>query len=115
MLAVDQGGQDADLAARIVTLDVGCRIFFGVPVLLRHPQHRIEIQTVVDHFGQDEIGRSVQNAVKCVDLVGGQTLRERTQDGDTAAHAGLKQEIDVVVFGDLQQDVTFCRDQFLIG
>ena len=113
--AVNERSKDADLAARVVAFHVGGRIFFGVAVLLRYAQDRIERQALVDHLGQDEICRAVQDAVDLVDLVGGKALRQRAQDRDAAAHARLAQEVDVVLLSDLQQHVALGRDQFLVG
>ena len=59
MSAVRKGSENTDLSARVVTLDVGCRVLFGIAQLLRGFQRRIKRLALINHFSQNEIGCSV--------------------------------------------------------
>ncbi len=77
-----QGG----LVGRIHALDVEGGVGFGIAQALRLLQHHIEVQALVTHFGQDEVGRAVDDARHPLDGVGGQAFAQRLDDGDTTGH-----------------------------
>ena len=67
------------------------------------------------HLGEDKVGGAVEDALDVVDLVGAQTLVQRPDDGDAAADACLKQQLDPVFVGQLKQLGALLGDQLLVG
>lgn len=67
------------------------------------------------HLGEDKVGGAVEDALDVVDLVGAQALVQRPDDGDAAADACLKQQLDPVFVGQLQQLGALLGDQLLVG
>ena len=115
MLTEGQGGQNADLAAGIVALDVGGRILLGVAVDLRLTQRVLEGDAVVDHLGQDVVGGAVEDAADLVELVGSEALEHRADDRDAAADGRLEHVVDAMFLGDLEQLVSLRRDELFVG
>ena len=113
--AEGEGGEDADLAAGVVPLDVGGGIAFRVAELLRHFERLVKSHLVVDHFGQDKVGCPVEDAGDLADLIGGQALVHGADDGDAAPDARLKKEIDVVLPRDVQKLGALRGDKLLVG
>ena len=114
-MAEGQVCQNADLASGVDALHIGGGIRLGVALGLGLPQGVGKEGAGTDHAGQDIIGSTVQNAVHLVDTVGGHTLGQGVQDGDAAAHAGLKQVVDVFLLRQCQQLTAMLRHQLLVG
>ena len=110
-----QGGQDADLPAGVVALNVGGGVLLGVAVGLSLPQSVVKAQPRPDHTGEDIVGRTVEDTGDLLDLVGGQALVQGADDGDAAAHTGLKQIADPLLLGQPQQLAAVLRHQLLVG
>ncbi len=55
----------------INAFDIESGVGFGVTELLRLMQHRIERMPFIAHFGQNEIGRTVNNAGNPLNTIGG--------------------------------------------
>ena len=114
LVAVGEVGKDADLAAGIVTLNVGGRVLLGVAVDLRLTQRVLEGDAVVDHLGQDVVGGAVQNAADLVEFIGCEALEHRADDRDAAADGRLEHIVDAVLLRDFQQLVALRRDQLFV-
>ena len=84
MTAKCQGGKDADFAAGVVPFDIGGGILLGIAVFLGLLQRRSKAQPRPDHAGEDIVGGAVEDAADLGDLIGGQALIQRADDGDTA-------------------------------
>ena len=56
------GGEDADLPAGVVPLDVGGGVPLGVALLLGLLQGRVEGQSRPDHPGEDIVGGAVERS-----------------------------------------------------
>ena len=115
MLAAGQSGQDADLAAGVVTVHVGGGVLLGIAVVLGLLQGLLKGQASADHPGEDIVGGAVEDAGDLLHLVGSQAVGQGAQDGDTAAHAGLKEIADSVGLGQLQQLIAVGGHQLLVG
>ena len=113
--AVGQGSQDADFAAGVDAIDVGGGVALSVAERLRLLQRLGEGAVFAAHLGEDEVGGAVEDALDVVDLVGAQALVQRPDDGDAAADARLKQQLDPVFAGQLQQFGALLGDQLLVG
>jgi hypothetical protein len=70
--------------------DVEGRVGLGVAQALRLFQHHVEVQPLVAHLGQDEVGGAVDDAGDPLDAVGRQALAQRLDDRDAAGHGGLE-------------------------
>ena len=110
LVAVSEVGQNADLA-----LDVGSRVLLGIAVELCLLERIRKGNTVVDHLGEDVVGRAVQDAADFVKLVGSQALQHRADDRNAAADRGLEHVVYAVLLGNLEQLLTLGSNQLLVG
>ena len=115
LIAVSEVGQNADLAAGVVTLDVSGRILLGIAVELCLLERIRKGNAVVDHLGENVVGRAVQNAADFVKLVGSQALQHRTDDRNAAADGCLEHVVYAVLLGNLEQLLTLGSNQLLVG
>ena len=69
----------------------------------------------MDHLGQNEIRRTVQNTRDFNNVVGCQALADRADDRDAAAHTGLKEEVHVLFLRYLQKLRALRCHQLLVG
>ncbi|EWS65311.1 hypothetical protein Y695_01444 [Hydrogenophaga sp. T4] len=83
---------ERDLVRRIHPLDVEGRVGLGVAQALRLLEHDVEVQPLVAHLGQDEVGRAVDDAGDPLDAVGGEALAQRLDDGNATGHGRLKRD-----------------------
>lgn len=113
MLAIAKGSQNADLAAGVMAFNIGRRVFFCISKLLRQFERLVKGHVFVDHFGQNKVGRSVENPCDLFNAVGGQTQVQRLNDRDAAANTGFKKEVDVVFFSSCQKLGSLCRNPAL--
>ena len=65
-------------------------IGLGVAQCLRLLERHGEVQPLVAHFAQDEVGGAVDDAGNPLDAVGGQAFAQRLDDRNAAGHGGLK-------------------------
>ena len=107
--------QDADLVLRVpaVNVEVGRR--FGVALLLRILQHRVEIRAFEFHPGEDVIAGAVDDAVKRVDAVADKTFAQRFDDRNAAANAGFVVKIRAVFFRRGEKFLAVRGKQGLVG
>ena len=110
-----EGGQDADLAAGVDALDVRGRVLLGVAVVLGDLQSFLEGEVLIDHLGEDEVRRAVQDAVDGLDFVAGQAEDEGSDERDAAADTGLEHVVDVVLLRDGEEFGTASGHELLVG
>ena len=114
-LAPCQIRQNADLAARVNPLHIGGGVCLGIALGLSFLQSLLKGDAALDHAGQDIVGGSVQDAYDLFDLVACQALVQGTQKRNGAADTGLKQVVDILLFGDGQQFLAVSCNQLLVG
>ena len=85
--------QDRGLGSRVVALEVGARVGFGVSEALGVGERLSQRPPVLGHASQDVVRRPVHDAHEPQDAVAGEVLAERPDQGDAATHRGLVQEI----------------------
>ena len=115
MLAEREGGEDTDLAACVMTLDVRLGIAFRIAQLLCELERFIKAHTLMDHLGEDEVSGAVEDARDLADVVRDQTLVDRTDDRDAAADSRLKHEVGVLLGRNRQQLRAVGGDQLFVG
>ena len=98
-----------------MTLDISGRVLLGIAVELCLLERIRKGNAVVDHLGENVVGRAVQNAADFVKLVGSQALQHRTDDRNAAADGGLEHIVYAVLLGNLEQLLTLGSNQFLVG
>ena len=91
-----------DLVRGIDAFDIEGRIGFGIAQALRLLQHGVEIQALVAHFGQDEIGGAVDDAGNPLDAVGRQAFAQRLDDRDAAGNRRLERHHHALVLRGLE-------------
>ena len=114
LFSVREGCQDRNLTAGVISFDIRRRILLRIAKLLRLFQYILKIGSLVCHFRKDKVRRSIEDPVDLLDLIGRNALVQWPYDRDAAAHARLKEEIDLFVFCDLDQLGAVCRHQFLV-
>ena len=115
MTAEGDGGENTDLPAGVVSFHVGGGVLFCITVLLGLFQRGLKGEARAYHAGEDIICRAVQDSADLCELVGGQALREGTQNRDAAAHARLKQIAHAHLRRQLDELVPALGHQLLIG
>jgi hypothetical protein len=88
--AEGDGAHQRGLVRGVHAFDVEGRVGLGIAQALRLLQHHVEVQALVAHLGQDEVGGAVDDAGDPLDAVGRQALAQRLDDGDAAGHRGLE-------------------------
>ena len=81
------------------SLNIECRIGFGIAQLLRFHQHVRELALLFRHLGENEIPGTVNDACQPIDLVRRQTLAQRLNNGDAACHTTLEGQRDGILLG----------------
>ena len=114
-MAEGQIRQDAGLAPGVDAGHIRRGVRLGVALFLGGLQGGPEGLTVLRHLGQDIVGGSVEDAVDLLDLVGPQAVHQGVQQGDAAAHAGLKEVLHIVRLRQLQKLPAPLRHQLLVG
>src|SRR5476649_1508491 len=113
--AEGDGRHDGGLVRGVDALDVEGRIGFRVTQLLRLFQRRVEVQALVAHLGQDEIGGAVDDPGQPLDAVGRQALAQRLDDGDAAGHRRLEGHHHALFLGGGEDLVAMHGQQRLVG
>jgi len=72
------------------TVDIQCRVGFGIALFLRLRKRLAEVQVVLCHVGQDVVACAVEYAVDRVDTVGRQSRSQREHYRNAAGAARLK-------------------------
>ncbi len=96
-------------------LDVEGRIGFGVAETLRFLEHRGEGQALVAHLGEDEVGRTVDDAGDPLDAVGGEAFAQRLDDRDAAGDGGFEGDHDPFLLRSGKNLVAVLGQQSLVG
>jgi hypothetical protein len=81
---------DGQLVGGVHAFDVEGRVGFGIAQFLRLLQHGGEVQALVAHLGQDEVGGAVDDAGHRFDAVGRQAFAQRLDDRHAAGHGRLE-------------------------
>jgi hypothetical protein len=84
------GAHDGRLVRRVDAFDVEGRVGLGVAQALGFLQHHVEVEALVAHLGQDEVGGAVDDAGDPLDAVGGEAFAQRLDDRDAAGHRRLE-------------------------
>ena len=84
------GRHDGDFVRRVHALDVEGRVGLGITQTLGLFQSHIEIQPLVTHLRQDEVGGAVDDAGDPLNSVGSQPFAQRLDDRDATRHSGFK-------------------------
>ena len=95
--------------------DVEGRVGFGVAQLLRLLEHGGEVEALVAHLGQDEVGGAVDDAGQPVDAVGGQAFAQRLDDRDAAGHRRFERDHDALGLRGGKDFVAVHGQQRLVG
>ena len=95
--------------------DVEGRVGFGVAQLLRVLQRGVEVQPLVAHFRQDEVGGAVDDAGDPVDAVGGQALAQRLDDRNAARHRRFERDHHALGAGRGEDFGAVLGEQCLVG
>ena len=77
---------------RVDALDIESRVGLGIAQALRVFERDREVQSLVAHFAQDEVGRAVDDSGYPLDAVGAQALAQRLDDRYAAGDRGLKSD-----------------------
>ena len=110
-----QAGENRNFAAGIAAVHIVAGILrLGIAELLGDFERSFKAHVLPLHLGQHEVRGAVDDAADLADVVGGQALVHRGNDGCAAADTGLKQEGRVVRFGKGQQLRAVGSDHFLI-
>ena len=81
---------DGGLVRGVHPFDVEGGVGLGIAQALRLLEHHVEVQPLVAHLGQDEIGGAIDDAGDPLDAVGGEAFAQRLDDGDAAGHCRLE-------------------------
>src|SRR6266576_315613 len=112
---VRERSEDADLVLRIPAVNVEIRRRFGITLLLRVLEHRIEVRTFELHAREDVIAGAVDDPVEGGDAVADKTFAQRLDDRYAAANAGFVIEVRAVVARGRKQFLTVFSEQRLVG
>ena len=113
--AEGEAGEQRELVGRVEAADVEAGIGLGIAHLLGLLEHLGERAMILLHLRQDEVAGAVEDAVDAADLVGGQRLAQRLDDGDAAGDRRLEVERDAVLLGELCQLEAVRGQQRLVG
>ena len=108
-------GQNCDLTACVVTLNIRSRICLCISFCLCILQYFVKVRTFHAHLCHHVVCRSVEDSCDLVNLICCQRGIQRTNDRNTASAACLKQEIDVLCFCNFHQFHTKLGYQRFVG
>ena len=109
------GGNQRCLVRGVDPFDIESRIGFGIAEALGFLEHVVEGQALVAHFGQDEIGRAVDDAGYPFDAVGGQAFAQRLDDRDATGHRRFEGDHDALLLGGGENLGAMHGEQRLVG
>ena len=115
LLMRDHRYKDRDLSACIISLDISLGIALRIALLLRFLKNSVEISTFTFHLGKDIICSSVKYTLDALDPFGRKCIIKSADDRNTAAYAGFKEIINIILFCDLHKLITLCSNKLLIG
>ncbi len=85
--------------ARILAVDIECRVCFGVAQRLGLRENISEWQTFALHPRQDVVAGAVQNAINAGNGIAEQAFAQRLYNGDAACHSSFEIEGNPIFFG----------------
>ena len=100
---------------RVDAFDVERRIGLGIAQGLRLREHGGEVQALVAHLAEDEIGGAVDDAGHPFDAVGRETLAQRFDDGDADRHRRLVRHRHAMLPRGREDLGAMLRQQRLVG
>ena len=103
------------LCAASMPFDVERRVGLGIAQALRLLEHGGEIEPLVAHLAQDEVGRAVDDAGHPFDAIGGEPLAQRLDDRDAAGHRRLESDHHALGVRGGEDLVAVHRQQRLVG
>ncbi len=115
VLSEGERSENTNLAARVVTLDISCRILLCKAQLLSELESVRELHAVLDHLGENEVGCAVEDTRDLVYDVCDEALVHRADNRNAAADGGLKEKVDVVFLCESEQLGAVRRDKLLVG
>ncbi len=107
--------EQRDLVSGVDALDVEGRIGFRVAEALRFGQHDVERETLVAHFGEDEVARAVDDAGDPLDAVGGEAFAQRLDRRNAAGDGGFERDDHVLLARGREDLVSVQREQRFVG
>jgi hypothetical protein len=113
--AEGDGAHDGGLVRGVDALDVEGRVGLGVSQPLSLLEHDAEVEALVAHLAEDEVGRAVDDAGDPLDTIGGQPLAQRLDDRDAAGHRGLEADHHSLGVRGGEDLVAVHREQRLVG
>ena len=105
---------DRHLPACIQTFDIRGRICLRIAKFRGFCQRLLKIHPFLKHLGKDIVGRPIDNTDYLVNLIGCQTLLQRTYDRNSSGNSRLKQEIYLVLLSRIQKFPSILCNQILI-
>ena len=107
--------QNNDFTRSIQTAYIGSRIGLCIALGLRFFQHLIVIKVFVSHLGQHIVGGAVHDTHDRGNLIGCHTGFQRSDDRNTAANAGFKHKVTVVLMCQWEQLGAEFSQNVLVG
>ena len=114
LFARHERGEDGNLPAGVMTLDIRLRIPLRIAEALRIRKHIAELCALAVHARQDVIGRAVQNTGNLRNYLALISGSERANHRDAAADRSLEEEVDLLFARNPQKLRAVRRDQCLI-
>ena len=113
--AESHAGEDAELVARVLTVDVEGGIGFGVSGLLRLGERLVEVDAAGFHLGEDVVGGAVEDAVQGAQAVSGGGFLDDAQDRNAAGDTGFEADGQVAGDGEGEEFVAVLGEELLVG
>ena len=107
--------EDADLAAGVNAVHIRSGILLGIALCLRVRKRVGKAAAFRRHFGENIVGRAVQDAEDAGDLARQKVVCQRAHNRNAAAHAGFKRIGHAVCLGNLQKLFAEGGDDLLVG
>ena len=114
VLSEAESRKDADFSASVVAVNVCGGVTLCIAVFLSKQECLLKGHTVGYHFGKNKVCCAVKNTCDFVNIVCGKALADRSDNGNAAAYAGFKQEVNVVFVCNLQQLAALCGNKLLV-
>src|SRR5664279_2812637 len=113
--AKSHAGEDAELVAGVLTVDVEGGIGFGVSGLLGLAQGFVEVDAAVLHLREDVVGGAVEDAVEGAQAVSGGGFLDDAQDGNASGDAGFESDGQIVRDSEGEEFVSVLGEELFVG
>src|SRR4029077_20400417 len=107
--------QDAELVARVLSIDVECGVRLGEARLLSFCQRFIKFDAPAFHLCEDVVGGAVQNAVHGTQTIARRGFMDNTQNGNTPSDTGFEPDGEVASGRQREEFVAVFGQQILVG